>query len=320
MTWSSREVCQRVWLALALPLAACIAALDATGGGPAGADGEVDPSGDESTPADECAGSDPSWLFCDSFEAADEAPFWDGSSTYPVRLADPGPLDLADNHVVRLRVPPGRGGASLYKELATQAERAYVRFYVRWEPGYDFDAPVHGPGGLHGGRTDCVGCSGSRPDDWFTSTLEHTHANPPTLQAYTYYPGMYMDCADPDGACWGDMFPCTAGPSYCTEPAHAPTVTQAGFVTGRWYCVEQMIDAGTPTSDPASADGVLDFWIDGLEIGPWTHMMLRQYDDVKVSALWLYLFHHDEHSAVGLELDDVVVSSERVGCRESRVH
>jgi hypothetical protein len=25
---------------------------------------------------------------------------------------------------------------------------------------------------------------------------------------YSYYRGMYQDCADPNGQCWGDNFPC----------------------------------------------------------------------------------------------------------------
>jgi hypothetical protein len=261
-------------------------------------------------PVDECSVAEPEWIFCDSFETGQT---WDGSTTNPVLVDEPGPFGLADNHAAQLRVPPGSGGTSLYEDLE-QHDVAFVRFYVMWEPGHDFTARRHGPGGLHGGNTDCVGCSGSTPTDWFTSSLETVTSSPHTLQAYTYYPGMYMDCADPNGSCWGDMFPCTAGPNYCTNPDHAPMGPQPEIQAGVWYCLEQMIDAGTPTPGPSGASGVLTFWVDELEIGPWPGLWLRSSADVRLSALWLYLYHHEEHSSEGLLIDNVVVSTARVGC------
>ncbi len=269
-----------------------------------------DPSGGPVPPIDECTVAAPEWIFCDSFEAGGT---WDGSVTNPTLLEDDGPFGLAGNHAAQLRVPPGSGGSGLYKDLALH-DALYVRFYVMWEPGHDFTAPRHGPGGLHGGNTDCVGCSGSQPMDWFTSTLENVTAPPHTLQAYTYYPGMYMDCADPNGSCWGDMFPCTAGPSYCTNPDHAPDIDAPEMVAGQWYCLEQFIDGGTPSPSGDDASGVLNFWIDELEIGPWPELWLRASPDVQLSAVWLYLFHHAEHSEEGLLLDNIVVSTARIGC------
>ena len=35
---------------------------------------------------------------------------------------------------------------------------------------------------------------------------------------------------------------------------------------------------------------------------------MRSSDQTKVSALWLYLFHHETHSVEGLMIDNVVVS------------
>jgi hypothetical protein len=284
--------------------------------GDSGDDGSAtgDGSGSDGTggvpPLDECSQPGPDWIFCDSFEAGGT---WDGSTTNPVLVSEPGPFGLADNHVAQLRVPPGSGGEGLIKYL-DHHDVAYLRFYVMWEQGHDFTAPRHGPGGMHGGTTDCIGCSDNRPSDWFTSTLETVTDPPHTLQAYTYYPGMYMDCANPNGACWGDMFPCTAGPSYCTNPDHAPIGPQPEMEAGRWYCLEQMIDAGTPTAGPEGASGALDFWVDELEIGPWAELWFRSSDEIQISALWLYLYHHDQHSEEGLLLDNVVVSTTRIGC------
>jgi hypothetical protein len=65
-----------------------------------------------------------------------------------------------------------------------------------------------------------------------------------------------------------------------------------------------------------AADGELDFWVDGLEIGPWTDLWLRTSANVQPSLLWLNLFHHGEHSVAGVMVDRVVVSTTRVGCGE----
>ncbi len=148
------------------------------------------------------------------------------------------------------------------------------------------------------------------------STLEPSTQAPHVLFAYTYYRGMFMDCADPNGRCWGDLFPCIAGPRYCTRPEYLPKVQQDGVVTGRWYCLEQLIDAGTPVTDGARADGQLDFWIDEVRIGPWTDLWWRTVPTLKINFLWLFLYHHDgAHTEPGLLLDNVVVSTRPISCR-----
>ncbi|HEY3355015.1 MAG TPA: hypothetical protein VGQ83_17305 [Polyangia bacterium] len=313
---------------------------------PAGADAAADaPAGDAAVPAieagaeaaplpadagcgahcdgpppalDECLSPQADWVFCSGFEEGTKA-IWDDYDGNPdetnLLMADPGPFGLAGNHVMRLRVPPGRGGADLVKVLPPH-DRLYARWYIKWEAGFDFDAMNHG-GGLNAGARDWLGHSDYRPsgDDWFGSWIEYSTQSH-TLQAYTYYRGMYQDCADPNGACWGDIFPCTVdeGQTYCTNPAHRETVMPPVLESDRWYCVEMMMDAGTPSTSGAGADGQLDFWVDGLAIGPWTDLWLRTTADVQLDLLWLSLFHHGDHSVAGVMVDSVVVSTSRVGC------
>ena len=146
---------------------------------------------------------------------------WDGNpDSTNLIIADPGPLNIPGNHVMRLRVPPGRGGADLVKVLPTTYDKLYVRWFQQWEPGYNFAAPCHG-GGLHAGDRNLLGRSDFRPqgNDWFCSWIEPHDGR---LQLYSYYRGMYQDCADPQGSCWGDVFPCTAdeGSNYCEKAEH----------------------------------------------------------------------------------------------------
>ncbi|MCC7380985.1 MAG: hypothetical protein IT384_04105 [Deltaproteobacteria bacterium] len=275
---------------------------------------------DGSLAIDECAQPAREWLFCDGFEHGGTAPFWDGSDTLPRLLGDPGPLGHAGNTALQLRVPTGTGGAGIWKGVPGQS-RLYARYYVYWEPGYDLTAPHHGPGGLAADPAYNLGRSGIRPDgtDLMQATIEAGTSAPYTLYSYTYYAGMYQDCADPNGSCWGDSFPCSYDPpnatSYCTRPEHRPRVAQSGIETGRWYCLEQMIDLGTPTPSESGADGQLDFWIDGIEIGPWSGLWLRSSPSLELNTLWLFLYFHQDHSVEGLRVDDVVISSAPIGCR-----
>lgn len=260
-------------------------------------------------PVDECSQTNPNWLFCSGFEEGVKS-IWDNSTPMPdethLIMENPGPRIVTGNHVMRLRVPPGRGNAGLVKLTPQGYDRLYARWYVMWEPGFDFTASNHGSG-LHAGSRWLLGRSGTRPngEDWFSSWLEPTLSTAPTLQAYTYYPGMYMDCADPNGSCWGDLFPSRSAPARATQPS---------MRTGQWYCIEMMMDAGTPSPTQTGASGVLNFWVDGLEIGPWNNLWLRTTSTLQLSLLWLDIFFHESHSVEGIMLDNVVMSTSRIGC------
>lgn len=265
-------------------------------------------------------------IFCSGFEETPWRDLWndyDGNPDSTNRvISDPGPHGTEGNHVMRLRVPPGRGGADIVKVLPKSYDKLYARWYEYWEPGYNFLAPNHG-GGLFAGERNLLGQAGRRPSgsDFVESWFEHIEGRP---NLYTYYRGMYMDCVDPNGSCWGDHFPCflDSGQGYCTNTAHRP---QPGKLPpllqeGKWYCIEQMIDLGTPTTTAENPDGILNLWIDGVEYGPWTGLWFRTTASLKITLLHIGLFHHDAtHSVEGVYLDDVIVSTDPIGCRRESV-
>ena len=256
-------------------------------------------------------------VFCHGFETGSFS-VWDDFDGNPAPwnslIKNPGPLSHSTNTVARFRVPAGRNGTDLVKVLNGSHQKLYARWYQQWEPGYDFSADNHG-GGLHAGARNLLGRSGNRPlgNDWFTAWLEPVNGR---LTLYAYYRGMYMDCSNPNGSCWGDRFPCTAdsGATYCTKPQHRPTVVPPQMVAGQWYCLEMMMDGGTPSSTQAGANGALNFWIDGVQYGPWTDLWMRTSSTVNIQILWLSLFHHAEHSVEGILFDNVVVSDSPIGC------
>jgi hypothetical protein len=290
-----------------------VGAPDAVATGPDG--------GGSPAPLTECSSPKPEWVFCSGFE---EGSFkiwddYDGNPPTEVNLvADPGPWNVSGNHVGHLFVQPGRGDSDLVKVLPPH-DRLYARWYIEYEPGFDFTAPNHGSA-LYGGDRNLLGVSGIRPTgtDRFQLGPQYENTNPPVTGTYNYYAGMYQDCADPNGACWGDSLPCVydQGKTYCTRPADRPTAKNEppAVVAGRWYCVETMVDGGTPTPSAAGADGRFDWWVDGQEMGPFT-LWLRSTPALQVNLLWLQLFFHTTHGAPGVFYDDVVVSTEPIGCR-----
>jgi hypothetical protein len=270
----------------------------------------------------ECGLTPASWVFCTGFEEGsfDQWDDWDGNPA-PTNtiVADPGPFNRAGNHVARLFVPAGGGNADLTKVLPGGDDILYARWYVKWEAGFDFTTPQHGSG-LHAGDRALLGRSGYRPDgtDWFSAFIEPGYGTG-RFNAYTYYPGMYMNCVDPDGSCWGDDLPCTQdeGQVYCTKPQHRESVTPPLMQSGHWYCIEMMLAGGAPTPGNNGAGGVLNYWIDGQEIGPWNDLWLRSTGDLHIGILWLNLFFHGAHGPAGVLFDDVVVSSSPIGPRSS---
>lgn len=266
--------------------------------------------------------SSSSAVFCSEFEEGSLTAVWSTVNGPAAIVADPGPFGRADNHVLRLSAPSGTTGSNVIKTFAG-ARRIYARWYQKWEAGYDFNAPSH-YGGLHAGDRWSYGRSGYRPDgdDWYSTWLEPVNGwgvapgDVGRLNLYTYYRGMYMDCADPEGRCWGDHFPCMVGSNYCTKaPVRVPPPYPPVMQTERWYCLEVMLDGGTPTPTPEGADGVQNFWVDGVEIGPWTglwHRTTATGMDVNLLALSVYL--PSWHADAGVRFDNAVVSTSRIGC------
>lgn len=304
--------------------------------GPECGDGTCDPGEDAtSCPADcdpgqvpddpvPCASAEV--IFCSGFEEGDWRSVWDDDdgntdSTTEV-IDDLGPFDAAGNRVMRFRLPPGEGIGDLIKELPSQHDRLYFRFFQLWEDGYDFSARNHGTS-MRAGESSTLGQSGYRPepDVSYGGGLEPIAGHDDLqgrLNFYSYYRGMYQDCVDPNGSCWGDHFPCMfdeGGPGgYCEKPEHRDPPTPPQLETGRWYCIEMMIDGGSAVTSDSEADGVQTFWLDGQQFGPFEGLWHRSTTALKLSLLWIKLYHHADHSVQGVMLDEIAVSTERVGC------
>lgn len=242
---------------------------------------------------------------------------WDGNPDSENKIiSDPGPLNTTGNHVIRLFAPSGeRGGSDLVKVLPSQYDSLYVRWYIKYENGFNFNAPNHG-GGLFAGSRDYLGQSDYRPNgnDFALSSIEY-NVSLHSPQIYAYYRGMYQDCSNPQGACWGDHFPCTSddGKTYCTKVEDRDPPLPPTLVANKWYKVEMKFKMGTPSVDGSIQNGEIALWIDGQNYGDWNNLWIRTTSTLKITILWLQLFHHDgTHSSTGILMDDVVVSTEPI--------
>jgi len=273
----------------------------------------------------ECANPPVGTVFCEDFEGINPKSHFDDYDGNPdtenLVVTDNGPSADPANKEVRLRVPTGQGGGSdLIKVLPGSYDKLYARWYFKYEPGFNFNAGNHG-GGLAAGDRNLIGQSGIRPtgDDWAGFFMQYNPGTPYNVApyAYSYYRGMYQDCSDPNGGCYGDSLPCVfdSGASYCTKPQDRPAVTLPTLVAGKWYCYEQLVDMGTASTNGTGATGRLTQWMDGSIISDNSNLWLRTTSSLKLQNLWLSLYFGDgTHSTVGELIDNVVVSTQRVGC------
>jgi hypothetical protein len=270
----------------------------------------------------ECTNPPPGTIFCEDFEGVNpKGNFndYDGNpDTENQVIMDPGPVSDTSNKVIRFRAPAGQqGGADLIKVFSSGYDKLFARWYLKYETGFNFSAGNHG-GGLAAGDRNYVGQSGNRPNgDDFAGFYMQYQENTGKPYAYSYYRSMYQDCSNPQGSCWGDSLPCVydSGGSYCTKPQHRPSAPLPTFQAGQWYCIEEMVDMGTPTSTGTSANGRLTLWQDGQQYGDFQDLWIRTTGSLKLQSLWLNLFHGDgTHSTVGELIDNVIVSTQRVDC------
>lgn len=122
----------------------------------------------------------------------------------------------------------------LFREL-------YLRYYVKFEEGFDFNQGGKLPG-LMGGGDSWNRSGGRQPDGTNGWTLRFMWRNQGKLVVYAYVPKSGNGKWGNDK--WGQDISC----DFKAEQ-------------GKWHCIEQYVNVGTPGND----DGILKVWIDGKE-------------------------------------------------------
>lgn len=176
-------------------------------------------------------------------------------------------------------------------------EEAYLRYYVKFEDGFDFRKGGKLPG-LIGGGDSWSRSGGNQPDGTNGWTLRFMWVDGGKLIVYAYVPknenGKWGDVK------WGQSIDC----NFKVEP-------------GKWYCIEQFVNIGTPNKD----NGKLKVWIDGVEKVNINDMRFWNVENTngKIGGIYFSTFHGGNtkdwaplHNSYA-QFDSFVVAKKRVG-------
>jgi hypothetical protein len=295
-----------------------------------------------------CADPQPGWLACEDFEAGGigwaawfaESPFVEcigcnGTANNPERIRldnEPGAAHAGD---WALHMPAGAAagyqGASLTWRSCAGPKREGCRltgyeelFFRTWVKLADDHQLVHHFLDISGSRPDRYwdsdGNAGCRPNGtrWAGTTLDFDRNH--ELFFYTYFPEMRCDAG---GYCSGDYvqqlcrqcatkdMPCTSRQECCWGNHFKPPEPVV-IPRGRWVCLEMQMRLNTP----GQADGSMSFWVDDKLALDQPGMHWRDDPMLQLNKTWLqhYITTGDATQSNRVWFDDMVVSTERIGC------
>lgn len=234
--------------------------------------------------------SHPSVLYYLDFDNQQSTQSWYGSKAGYGWTDTPDNV-LAGGGALEIQQTEGTHLPSEIHPWIPETDIAYVRWYRKWEPGYDFTQHKM-PGvyawadGLSGGG------AGEIPNgyDKYSCKLYVDFERRPRF--YTYHPeqsGIYGD----------GLLPNLANPY--------PTM-----VADRWYCFEMMIKA----NDAGSHNGELKMWIDGDLVGHYDGMRFRDTNDLKINQFTYSAYVGGTWTSLRdqkLWDDQIVVATEYIG-------
>ncbi|MEC7522676.1 MAG: hypothetical protein VYE22_22500 [Myxococcota bacterium] len=282
------------------------------------------------------------WLFCEDFEAGDgDWDAWWAETDFIQALGgddrgritlDPGAHGGSWAAYLPAAASSGHRGATLdwWDCAGEQAsgcaleshDELYFRAWVRFADDHRY---VH----------HFLSVGGSQPDDfWYGgtagclpngelamgTTVDHREGSHESF-FYTYHPEMRCDTrcdryADVDricAECAAKGLPtCDAQPQCCWGNHFAPEPPVA-LPVGRWFCLEMTMRANTP----GEHDGEMAYWVDEALAHRETGMMWRTTDRLALNRARLqhYITESDaDGHSNRVWFDDVVVSTERIGC------
>lgn len=174
-------------------------------------------------------------------------------------------------------------------------EAAYLRYYVRFDPGFDFVRGGKLPG-LVGGEANTGGDRPDGTDGWSARMMWRANGR---IVQYVYHPDQPTD--DGEDLPWD---------AQC----------QRYFEPGRWHCVETMVQMNSVSESGGAHDGVVRSWLDGELALERTDMRFRDVPELAVDSVYFSTFFgggdaswapaRDQHAT----FDGFVVSDSRIGC------
>jgi len=176
----------------------------------------------------------------------------------------------------------------------------YLRYYVKFEEGFDFRKGGKLPG-LMGGGNSWSRSGGDQPDGTNGWTLRFMWRRGGELVVYAYVPKS-------ENGKWGE------------EVWGQDITTNVDAQPGEWHCIEEYVNVGTAGSD----DGILKVWVDGEQKIDIDDMRFRnvENDDGRIGGIYFSTFHGGNSDDWAPEndsyaqFDGFVLAKNRVGVYE----
>ena len=291
----------------------------------------------------DCDNPGPGWLFCEDFEDGDgDFDTWFSLSDFidGVGLSDRGRVDLSSaqkrsgawSAIMPASADSGYRGASLdwYAcdgEMKTNCplrsfDELYFRAYVRFQEDHQY---VHHFLSIAGSQPDefwYLGTAGCLPNGELAmgTTVDFTSPEHESF-FYQYHPDMNCDTncgnyADVDAICQecaSKGLPTCDQQQQCCWGNNLFPDTPVIFPTGEWFCLELRMKA----NDVGSTNGEVSYWFNDVlahEVGGFE---FRKVPELALNRVRLqhYITQEDAKGFSNVVwFDDVVVSTERIGC------
>jgi hypothetical protein len=206
-------------------------------------------------------------LFFGGFEAQPWPSVW-GMAWGPEPLSNISIVsgsDALDGHSLRVKYPKGAFGGdggclfrTEFSKLSIQPQESlYLRYYLWFDPGFDFVKGGKLPG-LAGGTGNTGGHKPNGKDGFSVRIMWRPDGK---IVQYVYHPDQPGD--------YGEDFPWDYGgcPRF--------------FKPGKWHCVETYVQMNTP----GKKDGIVRSWLDGDKALEITHLRFRDIPDLRIDKL-----------------------------------
>ncbi len=235
-------------------------------------------------------------IFCSGFEGTTKElnDSWRNGAVGYYTAVDSGPFRVPGNKVMKYDMfgansPVELDAPHITKTFTPGYDKLYARWYQKFGPGYNFSLSDHVGLGFCTGGTCGLAAITSNPctgTDW--GLLEPDASG--SFHWYVYHPGK--------SGTWGDVFG-----------------TTAAITANKWYCVEILIDMGSPTPTASGATGAFDLWVDGTHRGRKSGVWMRSCATLKLTSLFYLAYERAERNQVGVSVyfDDFVVSTQPIG-------